>query len=268
MDTKDLENTVKNLSTTNLSIMHHFLTTEVEKRIKEKIKEISPDTHEVKLPYPYTPLEELDGITTITGIKLNKFLDDYDVILVMSDDSKTTMLSPLFDLNNSINLLEILDDITYRAEYEKKSKRPIHFENEDIIITDPCYIINNDNDDDWEKCEYGDNMEVLGINNYKVRDTIYGDWSCTTFNSDTKEPIGEFCADAGLVGVFSLKEVLKYNPKFDYHTNRKWTTTLIKNFTGDVWFEVEPYVSDGYESGEVHVVGKGNINFETRQTGL
>ena len=123
MDTKDLENTVKNLSTTNLSIMHHFLTTEVEKRIKEKIKKISPDTHEVKLPYPYTPLEELDGITTITGIKLNKFLDDYDVILVMSDDSKTTMLSPLFDLNNSINLLEILDDITYRAEYEKKSKK-------------------------------------------------------------------------------------------------------------------------------------------------
>lgn len=91
-------------------------------------------------------------------------------------------------------------------------------------------------------------IEKLPTTNLNI---IYGDWSCTTFNSDTKKPIGEFCADAGLVGVFSLKEVLKYNPKFDYHTNRKWTTTLIKNFTGDVWFEVEPYVSDDYESGEV-----------------
>lgn len=40
-------------------------------------------------------------------------------------------------------------------------------------------------------------MEILGITKYLVRDTIYGDWSCTTFNSDNKEPIGEFCADAG-----------------------------------------------------------------------
>ena len=79
----------------------------------------------------------------------------------------------------------------------------------DIIITDPCYICKNG---DWSKCGYGDNMGRLGIKNYICRDTIYGDWSCTTFNSDTKEPIGEFCADAGLVAVFLLDEVLKYNP--------------------------------------------------------
>ena len=80
----------------------------------------------------------------------------------------------------------------------------------DIIITDPCYICK---DDDWSKCGYGDHMERLGIKNYICRDTIYGDWSCTTFNSDTKEPIGEFCADAGLVAVFLLDEVCRVTKK-------------------------------------------------------
>ena len=108
-------------------------------------------------------------------------------------------------------------------------------------------------------------MEVLGIKNYICRGTIYGDWSCTTFNSDTNEEIGEFCADAGLVAVFLLDEVLKYNPDFDYHTNKPWTTTLIKDFEGEVDFEV---IDDEYGEPEVQVVGKGNVNFVGKQTGL
>ena len=35
--------------------------------------------------------------------------------------------------------------------------------------------------DDWDKCDYGENMEVLGIHNYISESTIYGDWSCTTY---------------------------------------------------------------------------------------
>lgn len=35
------------------------------------------------------------------------------------------------------------------------------------------------------------------------------------------EKIGYFCADAGMVAVFLLDEVLKYNPDFDYHINRE-----------------------------------------------
>ena len=134
----------------------------------------------------------------------------------------------------------------------------------DIIITDPCYIIKDDKDDDWDKCCCGDAMEELGIKHYMCRDTIYGDWSCTTYNSDTKEAIGEFCADAGLVAVFLLDEVLKYNPEFDLWKARPWTATLIKDFDGEVDFEVRE-IDDDFE---VSVVGRGNINFETRQTGL
>lgn len=113
----------------------------------------------------------------------------------------------------------------------------------------------------------------MGFNNYMVGNTIYGDWSCTTYNSDTKEPIGSFCADGGLVGVFLLDEVLKYNPEFDNHIKCPWTTTLIKNFEGTVQF----IVSQGEKEDDfnVSVIGHGTnkktgkpLNFFTAQTGL
>lgn len=159
----------------------------------------------------------------------------------------------------------------------------------DIIITDPCYILKDGDseDDDWKTCEWGDNMEALGINHYMTRDTLYGDWSCTTFDTDTKKPIGQFCADAGLVSVFLLDEVLKYNPDFNYHIERPWTTTLIKNFKGSVQFIVRRIEGEYEEDTEywnagdkwvdysVEVVGRGvdkvtgkPINFVGKQTGL
>ncbi len=179
---------------------------------------------------------------------------------------------------------------SYRAMFEFAStyngmryldNEPMEFDG-DIIITDPCYIVK---DDDWSKCGYGDNMEVLGINHYMTRDTLYGDWSCTTFNIDTKEKIGSFCADAGLVSVFSLDEVLKYNPDYKYEND--WSVTYIKDFKGTVQFVI--VYTDGYYEDEtkyhkkgehwedysVEVVGHGinkvtgePINFVGRQTGL
>lgn len=114
--------------------------------------------------------------------------------------------------------------------------------------------------DDWDRCMCGYDMSVLGLKTYLTDSTVYGDWSCTTFNTDTEQPIGEFCADSGQVGVFLLEEVLAYNPDFNYHTERTWTTTLIKDFHGEIELQIE--------DGEVTVVGTGNINFVGRQTGL
>lgn len=155
----------------------------------------------------------------------------------------------------------------------------------DIIITDPCYIIRDD--DGWERSNHGDNMEAIGIHNHITHDTLYGDWSCTTFNSDTKEKIGEFCADAGRVSVLLLDEVMKYNPEFDYHINKPWTTTLIKDFRGVVEFVVVheegvyEHTTNWYKKGEhweddsLRVIGKGinkstgrDLNFIAFQTGF
>lgn len=163
---------------------------------------------------------------------------------------------------------------------------PVHFDG-DIIITDPCYIIKRDQNDDWSRCVYGYNMENIGINHYMTRDTIYGDWSCTTFNSDTEKPIGEFCADAGLVSVFLLDEIIKYNPSYNDPVERPHMATLIKDFCGTVQFVVteESYILDEdcgqIKKGDVmydycvEVIGHGinkvtgePINFIGTQTGM
>lgn len=119
--------------------------------------------------------------------------------------------------------------------------------------------------DDWERCDCGDDMSVLGLKTYLTADTKYGDWSCTVFETDTKKVLGQFCADSSNVGVFLLEEVLAYNPDFNCHIDIPWTTTLIKDFHG--------YVSIKYDKDDrgekcVFVVGHGNINFISKQTGF
>ena len=111
--------------------------------------------------------------------------------------------------------------------------------NKTIIITDPCYIIKDDNRDDWKKCEYGENMKKLGFHNYIVTPTKVGDWSCTTFNS-AGESIGTFTADAGLVGVFELDEILKYNQAFIDLIPKK-CYTVIGHFDGIISVENKDY---------------------------
>lgn len=169
---------------------------------------------------------------------------------------------------------EHIEDIrTYRVEKEKiydicLDSEPVEFDG-DIIITDPSYILKKMLErNHWERCGHGSNMEVFGFTKYITHDTICGDWSCCTYNTDTGEVIGHFSADAGMVGVFLLKEVLKYNPDFDYHIKKTWTTTWIRNFKGTVRVIVK---EEPYEHKEdwmyfmdyvVEIVGHG-INKET-----
>ena len=160
-------------------------------------------------------------------------------------------------------------------EYAKKERAkrlqnagPLSFTNETIIITDPCYILKGDGDD-HVKCDYGHDMGALGFKKWLSHDTIYGDWSCTVYEQGTDKELGEFCADGGMVAVFSLAEVLKYNPAFDLHVERPWTTTTIEDFTGDVSIQVKKIRDSGCDlcDYEVSVIGKGNINFYSKQTG-
>ena len=163
-----------------------------------------------------------------------------------------------------------------------------------IIITDPCYIMRAEHhgttpitDDDWKACGCGQNMEVLGIKHYICESTIYGDWGCTTYKVDTdpvkiidsmaesyaKEDheinlppvtseLGKFCADAGLVAVFLLDEVRKYNPDINkWIASHDWCVTTIPDFDGEVNYYID-------KQDNAHIVGIGNINFFTTQTSL
>ena len=141
-----------------------------------------------------------------------------------------------------------------------------------------------DSHDDWKKCRYGTNMEALGISTYFTESTIYGDWGCSTYkieenpyevvdnfveayeNEEDYEiecsKLGDLCADAGLVSVFLLDEVRKYNPDIDkWIEEHSWCVTTIPDFDGEVNYYVD-------KSNEAHIVGIGNINFFTAQTEL
>lgn len=141
-----------------------------------------------------------------------------------------------------------------------------------------------DTHDDWRKCKYGRNMEALGIFTYFTESTIYGDWGCSTYkieenpyevvnnlaeayeNEEDYEikcsKLGSFCADAGLVSVFLLDEVRKYNPDIDkWIEEHSWCVTTIPDFDGEVKYYVD-------KNNEAHIIGIGNINFFTAQTEL
>lgn len=129
------------------------------------------------------------------------------------------------------------------------------FDNEDFVITDPCYL--------------DDNFDTSSSHS-----TLYGDWSCTTFRMPDKSPIGEFCADGGEVCVSPVKtkEQREYIDKMAHHTR-----TIIEKFTGTVvfihktvWFASKgKWTSDKslYLSGSGYC-GKEKFKFITAQTGL
>lgn len=123
----------------------------------------------------------------------------------------------------------------------------------DIIITDPCYITHDE--------------FLAGISH----STIYGDWSCHTYDLNTEKPIGQFCADGGEVCVISLAEALEIKPTFNYHIERPWTTTLIKDFCGTAQIKVKEENGDYLCYVEGHgynkITGEA-IDFITEQTGL
>lgn len=162
---------------------------------------------------------------------------------------------------------------TLQAEWDEYHKAEAKWKSENVT--------------DWERCSYGDNMEVLGVNRYMTRDTLYGDWSCTTFDLNTKEEIGSFCADAGLVSVFLLDDILRYNPDYDDHLKKHWCATHIKDFKGTVQFIVKEVTGireddtdwwkkgDAWTDYQVEVVGHGinkvtgkPIDFVGKQTGF
>ena len=144
--------------------------------------------------------------------------------------------------------------------------------NGDIIITDPCYIIPDDSRDDWQRCSYGEDMFALGFKHYLCETTFIGDWYCEVFKGSgsrlwfpqtPEKKIGDFSADACKVGVFYLRDILRYNPAFDAHINQPWCACWIKNFQGTVKI-VTKLDPDGDES--MHLIGVGNKSFFTRES--
>ena len=163
------------------------------------------------------------------------------------------------EMCNIMNLVGLAEDIAMGREGEPLVwfSQQFKIEKDKFAEAEKAYRIATG--DDWMRCEYGECMNVLGFKTWLTDDTHVGDWSCTVFRTDKSNPeeIGNFCADSGMVGVFLLDEVLKYNPKFNDHINNPEAVTWIKDFHGDV----ELCLAD---DGSVNVVGIGNIRFYSR----
>ena len=205
-------------------------TENAKKNLKEAIKNVP-----CKLPVTYLILCEKDIETgeTIAIEGIRRFLknnpEDYE------------------NWKKEYNIDQNLKDASSWKSYWGKPNYdrfedvgPIHMTG-NLLITDHCYIIKRNNKrDEWEYCDYGNRLDKLGINQFVTHDTIYGDWSCGLFDYDTKERVGEFCADAGLVSVFSLDEALRYNEEeVSKMINNAWHgAAVVKNFDGDVYIKI------------------------------
>lgn len=155
----------------------------------------------------------------------------------------------------------------------------------DILITDPCYWMK---DEDFNKYCHSDFGLLNPIDNMQgmFTDTIYGDWKCSVYKTEediTEEMIahmleygespigrlmGTFTADAGLVSISEYNETWDYNSKNveDLVDKFDWTATVLNDFDGEVVF-TDIYTKN-FDEPMRCIIGKGNYNFYTIQTGF
>ena len=127
----------------------------------------------------------------------------------------------------------------------------------DILITDPMYIMKCE--EDWHRCEYGENLEELHICTY-LTSGCGDEIGCDVVSLDTHKKLGEFCSDSCMVSIMSLVEVKEYNPEFAKDLGKN-CYTIIKDFEGEVHlFEID---EDEGTDQRFYFAGKGNKNFRT-----
>ncbi|MBQ4607848.1 MAG: hypothetical protein IJB15_14150 [Clostridia bacterium] len=106
----------------------------------------------------------------------------------------------------------------------------------DLLITDPVYVMREG--EDWGRSAFGFRMEALGVRTYLTAETLVGDWDCGAYDAVSGKEIGRFCSDSGLVSVFRLEEILRYNPAYREHLVHPYTAVWIRDFRGTVQFTV------------------------------
>ena len=94
------------------------------------------------------------------------------------------------------------------------------------------------------------------------RDKLLAEYRAFSKEFKAEHTYGAFCADAGMVCVVYLDEVLKVNPGIqDLIDKCPHCVTIIEDFDGDIRYEVG-------DDDDAHIVGIGNKNFYTSQSGL
>lgn len=135
---------------------------------------------------------------------------------------------------------------------------------DDIVITDPLYIVGDNLN--WDICNYGNNLDNIGFKNFISFYSIYGDLSCTVYRDDNKNKLGRFVSDSGMICVVSLSECFNYNRTFNLFEEKPWSATIIPAFSGTI--RAINYGGSEIKDCDIRIVGRGSINFTSRQTGF
>ena len=122
-------------------------------------------------------------------------------------------------------------------------------ENDTLIITDPCYIMD---DEDWEHfLSLELTSKPIGLDNYLRQyhnfgevigaDTGYGDWNNEVIDSKSNEAVGEFTADAGMVIVCTASDLTNYGYDREKFLDlvERGCIAVIPNFTGTIELRYE-----------------------------
>lgn len=127
-----------------------------------------------------------------------------------------------------------------------------------------CQSWSDTNPSEWDVCNYGDSLDILGFKHWITCPTIYGPWGCTVYDRHNQNKLGRFSSDTGAVGVYLLSEVLHYNPSYNTYRSKPWTGCVIPNFEGTVL--IANFGGKDEATCDIRIVGKGNVNFYTKQT--
>lgn len=175
----------------------------------------------------------------------------------------------LYDFSNLLSIIDLLHVVIDKpknvmpiSQNTYLDSKVLSFNNEDIVITDPCYLCT---DNIWECSQCGEDFSIFGITNFASKSTLYGDWSCSVISNNEK--IGEFCADAGMVCVMSFNDAKKLFPNIEEKIKKcNWCYAIIKNFTGQVQIKID-YIPE-HRNFVCYVEGTGSINFKSIQSGF
>ncbi len=171
---------------------------------------------------------------------------------------------------------QVLKKAISGSRYFQRKGLPVRFDG-DIIITDPTYAVESKIWTTEADIYSGYGLDSVFGDDYIFGDTIYGDWSCTVYGVGSRNPqkfisqyqastgnlirglpvLGNFCADAGLVGVFYADRSRK-----------------IKSIPRHCWTRIDDFhgTVQRYVVGQsVYIIGfsdSGRDNFVSIQTGL
>lgn len=194
---------------------------------------------------------------------------------------------------------ENCEDVGFQIEGEENGEQPSDPDfaleqeqrlfGETIVITDPCYmkrttplIKTSTIYGDWSCMVYpgkmGENKDpeewdekyFKHYNEYNFSDKteeekekMRNDWKWYKRRWREEHTLGEFCADAGEVGVFEWNRLTEEEKK--WIMEHEWCAAVIENVDGVVGFKT---ITDGEGNRSRHVVCLGKTNFFTVQSGF